>query len=57
MYEKENKGDVANAFHWQVLSATLNNELLVEHNAHGVSYEFQDLEKFVKKWWPRSQGQ
>ena len=54
MYQKENKGDVAKAFHWQVLLALLNNELLIEHHAHGVRYEFQDLEKFLHKWWSRS---
>ena len=56
MYEKENKDDVARAFHWQVLLAVLNNELLVKHNTHGVVYTFQDLETFLHKWWPRSKG-
>ena len=51
MYENENKEDVAKAFHWQVLLAVLNNELFVEHNAHGVDYDFQDLESFLRKWW------
>jgi hypothetical protein len=56
MYEKENKDDVARSFHWQVLLAVLNNELHVEHDAHGVMYKFQDLEKFLHKWWPQSEG-
>jgi hypothetical protein len=57
MYEKEDKEDVAKAFHWQVLLAILNDELLVQHESHGVNYELQDIETFLCKWWPRSTGQ
>ena len=44
-------GDVATAFHWKVLLAVLKNELYIKHDTHGVSYRFQDLEAFVRKWW------
>jgi hypothetical protein len=57
MYEKEDKEDVAKAFHWQVLLAILNDELLVQHEAHGVNYELQGIETFLCKWWPQSPGQ
>ena len=43
--------DVAEAFHWKVLLAVLKNELYIKHETHGVSYRFQDLETFVRKWW------
>lgn len=43
--------DVAAAFHWNVLLAVLKNELYIKHEAHGVSYMFQDLETFVRQWW------
>ena len=56
MYQNEDKADVAKAFHWQVLLAVLNNDLFVEHNAHGVRYEFQDLDTFLRKWWRQSNG-
>ena len=52
MYEKEDKDDVARSFHWQVLLATLNDELYIEHEGHGVTYDFLSLEKFLRKWWP-----
>ena len=51
LYEKEDKGDVARMFHWQVLLAELEDELRVDHNAHGVEFQFQDLEMFVRQWW------
>jgi hypothetical protein len=54
MYEKQDKADVANAFHWQVLSAVLNNELVVQHEAHDVKYEFRDLDQFICEWWDSS---
>jgi hypothetical protein len=43
--------DVGAAFHWKVLLAVLKNELYIKHETHGVSYRFQDLEAFVRKWW------
>jgi hypothetical protein len=51
LYEKEDEGDVARIFHWQVLLAVLEDELRVDHNAHGVEFQFQDLEMFVREWW------
>ena len=52
-YQKEDKTDLAKVFRWKVLIATMNNEFLVEHETHGVRYEFQGLEQFLRKWWPQ----
>lgn len=56
MYELEDRGEVAKQFHWKVLSAVLKEELAIDHQAHGVKYEFQGLEMFVQKWWSGSQS-
>jgi hypothetical protein len=54
-YQQEDKADVAQSFRWLVLIAILNDELYVEHQAHGVKYEFQSLEAFLMKWWPEAE--
>jgi hypothetical protein len=46
--------DVAAAFHWKVLLAVLKDELRIRHESNGVDYKFQDLETFVRKWWPEA---
>ena len=56
IYEQQDKADVAQSFRWLVLVAILNDELYVEHKAHGVKYEFQSLENFLIKWWPEADG-
>jgi hypothetical protein len=50
-YQQQDEWDVAQSFRWLVLIAVLNDELHVEHQAHGVKYEFQSLERFLIKWW------
>jgi hypothetical protein len=51
MYGMEDRGEVAKQFHWKVLSAVLEDELAIDHQTHGVRYQFQGLEMFVQKWW------
>ena len=55
-YQQQDKADVAQSFRWLVLVAILKDELYVEHKAHGVKYEFQTLERFLIKWWPKAEG-
>ena len=54
MVEETCHGDVAAAFHWEVLLAVLRNELEIKHQTYGVDYQFQDLETFARKWWPEN---